>query len=152
MGFESYTPISFFSFHHYIIASPSSNQFIAIISFHQNEKATINHNLFSSLGEANSDCKRLKMHTSSDIYKKKKSNDTIRFVISNWLETLRNHLTLQRPNLNRNDEFPVIDKIKFNIIAHLFSSRCKEKSASPNGYSNCNNQKLEEEQKKKLQK
>lgn len=39
-------PVFFFSFYHYIIASPSSNQFIAIISFHRNEKATINHNLF----------------------------------------------------------------------------------------------------------
>lgn len=49
MGFESHTRPSrffFFSFYHYIIASPSSNQFIAIISFHRNEKATINHNLF----------------------------------------------------------------------------------------------------------
>lgn len=78
MGFESYTPVSFFSFYHYIIASPSSNQFIAIISFHQNEKATINHNLFSSLGGSK------KIEDAYIFgYMKKKSNDTIRFVISN---------------------------------------------------------------------
>lgn len=110
MRFESYTPVSFFSFYHYIIASPSSNQFIAIISFHQNEKATINHNLFSSLGGS-----KLRLQKIEDAYifgyMKKKSNDTLR----NFELTRNSEKSFN--DLNRNDLISLSVKLNITVLS-----------------------------------